>query len=134
MGRDKTRLMLAALVLIHLVVTISHGSAHTAAGVNLGPAGMAFVFAVIILGPLLGLLWMFMSSRHGARLIALTMTAALIFGLVNHFVIPGADRVDHVATASRVWFGTTAALLVIIEGAGAVLAVACERQAARRIA
>jgi hypothetical protein len=134
MGRDKSRLMLAALVLIHLAVTISHGSAHSAAGVGLAPAGMAFVLAVIIVGPLVGLLWMFVSPRQGAWLIALTMTGALIFGLVNHFVVPGADRVDHVAAASRVWFGTTAALLVLTEAAGAVLAVACERQAARRIA
>jgi len=134
MGRDKTRLILAAVVLIHLAVTISHGSAHTAAAVGLGPAAMAFVFGVIIIGPLAGLLWMLLNPRQGARLIALTMTGALIFGLVNHFVIPGADRVDHVAAASRVWFGTTAALLVLTEAAGAVLAVACERQAARRIA
>jgi len=126
--------MLAALVLIHLAVTISHGSAHTAAGVGLGPAGMAFVFTVIIAGPLAGLLWMLMSPRQGAWLIALTMTGALIFGLVNHFIIAGADRVDHVAAASRVWFGSTAALLVLTEAAGAVMAVACERQAARRIA
>ena len=126
--------MLAALVLIHLAVTISHGSAHSAAGVGLGPAGTAFVFTVIIVGPLVGLLWMLMSRRQGAWLIALTMAGALIFGLVNHFVIAGPDRVDHVAAASRVWFGTTAVLLALTEAAGAVLAVACERQAARRMA
>ena len=134
MGRDKTLLTLAAMVLVHLAVTIAHGSAHTAAGVGLSPAALSFVFGVIIVGPLAGLLWMLANPRQGALVIALTMTAALIFGLVNHFVIPGTDRVDHVAAASRVWFGTTAALLVLTEAAGAVLAVTYERQAARRVA
>jgi hypothetical protein len=134
MGRDKTLLTLAAVVLIHLAVTISHGLAHTAAGVDLSPAGMLFVFGVIIAGPLTGLLWMLANPRQGALVIAITMTAALIFGLINHFVIPGTDRVDHVAAASRMWFGTTAALLVLTEAAGAVLALTYERQASRRIA
>jgi hypothetical protein len=62
--------------------------------VNLGPAGLAFVLAVIEIGPLAGLVWMRTNRRSGARLIALTMMGSLLFGLINHFIIPGTDRVD----------------------------------------
>ena len=124
---------LAALVVSHLAVAISHGSAHFAAGVNVSPVAMAFIVAVILVAPPAGLLWMLVNRRLGARAIAFSLAGALLFGLVNHFVIPGADRVDHVAAAWRGWFGTTATLLAVTESAGALLAVAYERRTARRI-
>ena len=124
---------IAAVVLLHLAVTISHGSAHRAAGVGLSPAAMTFVLVVIIIGPLAGLLWMFRDPRVGARVIGITMTGALLFGLINHFVIPGADHVDHVVASARGWFKATAVLLVITEGAGAVLGIAYGWRAAGRI-
>jgi hypothetical protein len=134
MERDKTLTALAVVVLLHLAVTAAHGSAHASAGVRLGPAGMAFVLLVITIGPLAGLAWMWKNPRSGARLIAVTMTGALLFGLVNHFLIPGADHVGHVVGASRELFQATAALLVIIEAAGAALGVACGWRPARRTA
>jgi uncharacterized membrane protein YbjE (DUF340 family) len=71
--------------------------------------------------------------RLGARLIAVTMTGALVFGLVNHFVIPGPDHVAHVVASSRGWFETTAALLVITEAAGAWLGMAYGWRPAKEI-
>jgi hypothetical protein len=132
MGRDKTLMTLAAVVLLHLAVTLVHGSAHAAAGVHLSPASLAFVLVVIEVGPVVGLVWMRANPRSGARLIALTMTGALLFGLLNHFVIRGADHVDYVAASSRAWFAATAALLVITEAAGAILAIAYGWRSARR--
>jgi hypothetical protein len=89
---------------------------------------MAFVFIVIMAGPLIGLAWMWNPSTSlgagrttGARVIGVTMAASLLFGLVNHFVIAGADRVDHVVMEWRMMFGTTAATLAVIEAAGAWL-------------
>jgi hypothetical protein len=89
---------------------------------------MAFVFIVIMAGPLIGLGWMWNPSTSlgarrttGARVIGVTMAASLVFGLVNHFVIAGADRVDHVAMEWRMMFGSTAAILAVIEAAGAVM-------------
>jgi hypothetical protein len=111
------------MVLFHAAVTIVHGSAHTSAGVNLGPAGLAFVIAVIEISPLAGLVWMRTNRRSGARLIALAMMGALLFGLVNHFIIPGADRVDYVHGPSHALFEATAILLAITEAAGAALAI-----------
>jgi hypothetical protein len=122
---DKPVRLLVAVVLVHLGVTFAHGAAHAAAGVNLGPAAFAFVIVVIEFAPLAGLVWMRTNPRRGARLVAVTMVASLLFGLVNHFVIPGADRVDHVVASSRVWFETTAGLLVATEALAAILGIAC---------
>ena len=123
MKGNKTLIGLVFVVLLHAAVTVVHGSAHTSAGVNLGPAGLAFVLAVIVIGPLAGLAWMRTNRRSGARLIALAMMGSLVFGLVNHFIIPGADRVDYVRGASHALFELTAILLAITEAAGVVLSI-----------
>ena len=123
MKGNKTLIGLVIVVLLHLAVTVLHGSAHTSAGVNLGPAGLAFVIAVIEIGPLAGLIWMRTNRQSGARLIALAMMASLIFGMVNHFIIPGADRVDYVHGPSHVLFETTAVLLAITEAVGVALGI-----------
>ena len=121
MERDSQRKVLVAVVLLHLIVSIAHGSAHARAGVDLSGPSLAFVLLIIFAGPLVGLVWMWKNPIAGARVIGITMAAALVFGLVNHFIIPGGDRVDHVVEHSRAWFGWTAAMLVITEAAGTVL-------------
>jgi hypothetical protein len=109
---------LAAVVLAHFAVSAIHGAAHTGAHVTLGPAGMAFVYVVILAGPLVGLAIAFRQSQVGASIVGLTMAGSLAFGLINHFIIQGADHVAHVEPAWRLLFGSTAALLVVIEAAG----------------
>jgi hypothetical protein len=110
---------LAALVLVHLAVSIAHGAAHAGAGVTLGPAGMLFVFVVVTAGPIAGLLIAIRRPALGGSIVALTMAGSLVFGLVNHFVIDGTDHVGRVAAAWRSVFASTAALLVVVEAAGA---------------
>jgi len=127
------RLTLAGVVMLHLIVSVVHGSAHDGAAVEQGPAAMAFIVLVIIAGPLIGVAWMWLNPRAGARLIAITMAASLLFGLINHFIIPGADRVDHVAAAWRSLFESTAVLLAVLEAAGAALGFAYGRSVVRRL-
>jgi len=112
---------LAAVVLTHLAISVVHGAAHTGARVDLGAAGMAFVYIVILAGPLVGLGVAFRRPRLGAAIVALSMAGALVFGVVNHFFIQGADHVAHVAREWRALFASTAALLAIIEAAGTVI-------------
>ena len=127
MGRDKRSLLIAAVVLLHLGVSMAHGSVHTSAGVDLSAPALVFVVAVIIAGPLIGLAWMWVNPLAGARLIGITMAASLLFGLINHFIIPGADRVDHVAMHARTLFASTAVMIAVLEAAGAVLGLAYGR-------
>jgi hypothetical protein len=114
---------LAAVVLIHLAISVVHGSAHTGAHVPLPFAGTLFVYIVILAGPLAGLAVWRWWPHTGAWIVAASMTGALVFGFVNHFIIDGQDHVAHVAAEWRTLFGVTAALLVVSEAAGAAAGI-----------
>jgi hypothetical protein len=124
MERDRSLMALVGLVLLHLGLTLVHGWAHLSAGVDLAPGALAFVLAVVGIGPLVGLLWMRTRPSAGAGVIGVTMAASLLFGVVNHFVVPGADHVAHVSGPSRALFGVSAVLLAATEAAGAALGIA----------
>jgi hypothetical protein len=121
MGRDISPIALAAVVMLHLLVSVLHGWAHGTAGVVGNAPSMAFVLIVIIAGPLVGLVWMWKNAVVGARIIGVTMAASLIFGVINHFIIASPDRVDYVVGHSQTLFQLTALLLVLSEAAGAAL-------------
>jgi hypothetical protein len=113
--------VLIAIVLLHLVVSAVHGAAHSGARVFLPVAGNLFVYIVILAGPLVGLAISRWRPHAGAALIAWTMTGSFLFGVVNHFIIPGSDHVAHVAREWQTQFAVTAAALAVIEAAGAAL-------------
>jgi len=125
MGRNASpgRRWLTATVLLHLVVSIVHGAAHAGAHVPLSPAANLFVFTVILAGPLVGLALTWPAERIGSWLIAITMAASLVFGLVNHFVIVSPDHIAHVTEQWQPLFTTTAVLLALTEALGSALAI-----------
>jgi hypothetical protein len=111
---------LAAVVLAHLGIAIAHGQAHQGAGVALSTAGNVFVLLVIVAGPVVGLVWAALTrSRAAIWMITLTLTGALAFGFINHFVLESNDHVLHVTGPWRTWFGVSAALLAVTEALGA---------------
>jgi hypothetical protein len=69
MRRDTPRIILAAVVVLHLLVSILHGLAHGTAGVSGNGPTMAFVVIVIVAGPLVGFAWMWKNAVTGARII-----------------------------------------------------------------
>jgi hypothetical protein len=113
---------LTIVVLLHLAVTMLHGWAHAGAVVPVSTSSNIFIFTVIIVAPLVGvgILW-FRSISGGAWLVALSLTAALLFGIVNHFVLESPDHVTHIVAQWKVLFGTTAVLLALTEALGAGL-------------
>ena len=121
--RRVSRTWLAGIVLAHLFISIVHGSAHTNAHVALSPAQTVFVFVVILAGPLVGLGLTWVSWRIGTALVAATMAGALIFGVVNHFVLSSGDHIAQVDPQWRPLFMTTAALLAATEALASVLAI-----------
>jgi len=133
MDRNRQQLALSVVVILHLVVTLAHGWAHSAAAVPLGGLSLAFVIVVIQAAPLIGLAWMWTNPLAGARLIGLAMSASLLFGLINHFVIPSPDHVDHVIAQWRPLFLSTTILLVLTEAAGAILGLT-QRKVIRKLA
>jgi hypothetical protein len=119
---------MAAVVLVHLLISLVHGAAHNAAHIQMSPAANLFVFVVILAGPLVGLAVSWPSKRLGSLIIGLTMSGSLVFGFVNHFLLESPDHVRHVEAQWRALFGTTAALLAITEMLGLGLAIRLARQ------
>ncbi len=120
--RNRYWLWMSLVVALHLIVSVVHGSAHAGARVPLSPAANAFVFAVILAGPPIGVALAWPAPRVGSWVVVATMAASLVFGLINHFAIPSPDHVSHVDPEWRVLFASTAALLAVTEAAGAVVA------------
>jgi hypothetical protein len=118
-GRIGTALI--TIVVLHLAISFVHGAAHSGAGIGLGLAGSLFVYIVIVAGPMVGLLIGLRWRRLGVSVIAYAMAGALIFGIVNHFIIQGSDHVTHVPEAWRMLFTVTAVLLAVLEAAGALI-------------
>ena len=118
-----TRRWLAAAVLGHLAVSVIHGTAHNGADVPLSPAASVFVFVVILAGPLVGLGLMYFARTLGASIVAVTMIASFVFGVMNHFVRSSPDHVAHVAPAWQPVFAVTAVLLAVTEALGSAVAI-----------
>ena len=115
--------LLTAIVLLHLGVTVLHGWAHAGAVVPVSTVANVFIITDIVVAPLvgIGILW-FLSIAGGAWLVGLSLTGALLFGVVNHFVLDSPDHVAHIVAQWKVLFGTTAVLLALTEALGAGLA------------
>jgi hypothetical protein len=116
----------ALVVLVHTVVMLVHGAAHMRLNIELSPWANIYVLGIVGIGPIIGLTFLRSTrQRTGATILFITMVGALLFGLWNHFIAPGADHVMHLrASPWRLPFQVTAGLLLISEAAGAVIAFA----------
>jgi len=116
----------ALVVLVHTAVMLVHGAAHMQLNIGLSPWAKIYVLGIVGNGPIIGLLFLRSSrQRTGATILFLTMIGALLFGLWNHFIAHGADRVIHLQPGPwRLPFQVTAGLLACSEAAGVVIAVA----------
>jgi hypothetical protein len=113
-----------AIVLAHLAVNIVHGAAHAELHIGLSTIQQSFVLIVILICPLVAMALTWTAYRRaGAGLLALSMSGSLLFGVWNHFIQPGPDRVVGFGGL----FGVTAALLAITEAAGIWIGMAVLR-------
>jgi len=126
--RVRASTWLVVLVLVHLVISVVHGRAHTGAQVALSPAQNLFVFIVILAGPLVGAVLLWPAARLGSWVIIVTMGASLVFGAVNHFVLASPDHVAHVSAEWRPLFATTAVLLAVTEAVAVGVALGAVRE------
>jgi hypothetical protein len=83
------------IVLTHLAINIAHGFAHRELHVGLSQFQTIFVFAVILLSPLIAMAFVWTSwKRAGFILLSLSMAGSLLFGLYHHFLVMSADNVS----------------------------------------
>jgi hypothetical protein len=115
---------LATVVVVsNAIVLLAHDSAHRSLGVSLSPWQLAFVYSVIVPGPILALLLMRRNARYGDALLLVTMLGSLLFGVYHHYVAISPDHVAHLPPGgSQPLFRTTAALMACIQAAGVVVA------------
>lgn len=112
----------AALILVHLVISLIHGYAHVQAQVMLSTFGQTYVLVVILLAPLLACALLYTrQQRTGALLTALSLAGSFVFGLIYHFLLPGNDNVAEVHGEWHMVFMWTAVLLAILELAGTIV-------------
>jgi len=122
---NKALRLTAWVVVIHLLVTLAHGAAHTELAIELSFWMNIYVYVVILAGPLvaLGLIWRGI-GRPGYALLFLTMAGSFLFGAYHHFVLESPDHVAHVpAGAWGTTFAGSAVALAIIEAAGCAVAI-----------
>jgi hypothetical protein len=125
--RRSTGRWLAAVVVLHLLISFAHGMAHDGAQVPMSLAANLFIYIVILAGPLVGLGLMWPAPTLGNAIVGVTMAASLVFGIVNHFVLASPDHVSRVDAQWRVLFASTAVLLAVTEATACALAIAFAR-------
>jgi hypothetical protein len=112
------------VVLVHLVTSIIHGSAHQGAMVTLTMFGNVYVLVVITLAPLVAAALLFTRwSKAGAFLLAISMLGSFAFGVWYHFLSATNDNVSEVHGSWRSTFLWTAVALALVELLGAVIGV-----------
>jgi hypothetical protein len=114
------------IVALHAVVSSLHGIAHLLIPVPIGMTELVYILLVIAVAPILGV-WLMRPPyyRTGARLLLAGMAGALVFGLAEHFVLPGGDNVAQVPAGA--WLGTfqwTSVGLLITEAIGTLVGLA----------
>jgi hypothetical protein len=109
-----------ALILIHLVISIVHGTAHQGAMVALTTFGNIYVLVIITLAPLVAAALLFTRKQKlGALVLALSMFGSFIFGFWYHFLSSTNDNVTEVHGPWHSTFLWTAIALAVIELTGA---------------
>ena len=108
------------IIALHAISAIIHNQAHNEIDVSLSTSQSAFATIVIVVAPLLAAVLIWRSrQRLGAIILAVSMLASFIFGVVNHLMIDSPDQLAHISTSG--WglvFIVTAYALMITELAG----------------
>ena len=124
-----TRLLISALVIVHLIAAIWHGDAHQKLSIELEPSKTIFVYAVILIAPVVAalLVWTrFMSA--GLWVFALSMLGAFLFGAYHHYVLVSPDNIGHLPAGNpdaHSQFINSAAAIALLELAGALTGAFC---------
>ncbi|MEK6324426.1 MAG: hypothetical protein AABN33_22530 [Acidobacteriota bacterium] len=124
-----TKIVITALVGVHLIATLWHGNAHTQLAIGLPPEKTIFVYVVILIAPIVaaGLVW----TRYvsiGLWVLVFSMLGALLFGAYHHYVLVSPDNIGHLPAGrpeSHSQFISSAAVIALLELASALYGAFC---------
>jgi hypothetical protein len=123
------RIVISALVVIHLVASVWHGDAHTKLAIELPPEKRFFVFAVILIAPIVSavLVWT-RFAPIGLWMFFCSMLGALLFGAYHHYVLVSPDNIGHLPGGNPAFhsqFISSAAVIALLELTAALFGACC---------
>lgn len=126
MGRSLLLIIVTVLFGLRMAVNVVHGHAHGMLAVPLAPWQNAFVWLVIVIGPIAAMIFLWIRpSASLAWTLAGLLAAGWLFGLYFHFGPPNPDHVSSVPhLPGRQLFASTAVALAIVEPLCAAAAAA----------
>lgn len=114
------RIVLLAVLGIHLTVAIAHGTTHALVPVVLPPWQNAIVLGTVFIGPVAGVGLALRGHPIGLPLFTASMVGALLVGGVLHFLVENPDHVYAVPDSPwRVVFQASALGVAILPAIGA---------------
>ena len=124
-----TKIVITAAVIVHLVASLWHGSAHTHLGIELSTQQTLFIYLVIIIAPVIAgiLVW----TRYvsiGLWVFFLAMLGSFLFGVYHHYVLVSPDNISHLPPGtpqSHSHFVASAGVIALIELASTLYGVFC---------
>ena len=124
-----TRIVITAAVIVHLVASLWHGSAHTHLGIELSTQQTLFIYLVIIIAPVIAaiLVWTRYASI-GLWVFFFAMLGSFLFGVYHHYVLVSPDNINHLPPGtpqSHSYFVTSAGVIALIELASTLYGAFC---------
>jgi hypothetical protein len=124
-----TKIVITAAVIVHLVASLWHGSAHNHLGIELSTQQTLFIYLVIIIAPVIAgiLVW----TRYvsiGLWVFFLAMLGSFLFGVYHHYVLVSPDNISHLPPGtpqSYSHFVTSAGVIALIELASTLYGAFC---------
>lgn len=113
------RVVLLAILGVHLVAAVGHGSTHALVPVVLTPWQNLVVLVTTFLGPVAGVVLAWRDSPLGVPLFAMTMAGSLVVGGYLHFLVENPDHVRVIPAGPwRIPFQVSAAGVALTAGLG----------------
>jgi hypothetical protein len=123
------KIVITALVAVHLAATLWHGSLHTQLSINLSPWQTVFILLVILVAPIVGaaLVWTRFVSI-GLWVFFLSMLGAFLFGVYHHYVMVSPDNINYLPGTNpelHHLFTISAGTIALLELASALYGAFC---------
>jgi len=123
------RILTTALVLLHFAGNVWHGDAHDTLNISLPDWKTAYVTAVIVIAPLLGMVLMWTRFETlGAGIVGMSMVGSVLFSVYHHYVLISIDNVDHLPAGTaqaHAHFSNSAELIAVSALAAALAGFYC---------
>jgi hypothetical protein len=124
-----TKIVITGLVIVHLIASLWHGSAHTHLGIELSTEQALFIYIIVIIAPVVAAI--LVCTRYaltGLWVFFLSMLGSFLFGVYQHYMLVSPDNINHLPTStpeSHSHFIASAGVIAVVELASALYGAFC---------